>query len=287
MLNLAEIDERIQKCEKILSENPGSQIFAALADSYRRRGLLDRAFAICREGLRRHPNYGPGHLVMAKLHLERRMFELAEREARLAMELEGRTRVTEILLAEIYLGHGRFADALALLEPLAATGPRDPQIKTLITKAKIGAQKSRTVPVRTKAPAAEVEPEPRPVPLDPAGALQLLRDFAGVAGAAIVSREGLVLEQVGLPKNLAEAVGAVASAIFGSTAASLPEPVFGSCEQLWIETDAARYWIAAVVEKIWVVVCRPDINFGSFKLHAEEIKRRVRDDAPQPTPLEV
>jgi predicted regulator of Ras-like GTPase activity (Roadblock/LC7/MglB family) len=190
-------------------------------------------------------------------------------------------------LAEIYLGNGRFADALALLEPLAATGPRDPQIKTLITKAKIGVQKSHTVSARVKGLTPAAEPEPPPAPLDPAGALQLFRDFAGVAGAAIVSREGLVLEQVSLPKSLAEAVGAVSSAIFGSTAASLPEPVFGSCEQLWIETDAARYWIARTGEKIWVVVCRPDINFGSFKLHAEEIKRRVRGTAPQPAPLEV
>ena len=44
MVDRSDIDERIEKCNKILDENPSSQIFAALAEAYRKKGDLEKAF---------------------------------------------------------------------------------------------------------------------------------------------------------------------------------------------------------------------------------------------------
>ena len=68
MIDLDEIEDRIAKCNKLLDANPNSQIFAALAEAYRKKGELDKAFRICQGGLRIHPSYGSAHVVMAKIN---------------------------------------------------------------------------------------------------------------------------------------------------------------------------------------------------------------------------
>lgn len=283
MINLTELDERIEKCERILAANPNSTIFAALADAYRRRGMLDKAFAVARKGLHQHTNYGPGHLVMAKLNLDRRMFDLAEHELRLAMELDGRTRATELLLAEIYILRERFEEALKILEPIAVSAPDNVPVRNLLATARKGYQKihgstARLVQQKQSDESATKELEF----ISPAEALLYLCDFSGVVGGGLVSREGLVLEQMGLAPEMLEVLGAVTAAIFSSSEIGLPPELFGTPEQLWIETDNARFWIAEITGQIWIVVCKPDVNFGAFKLHALKIKNRVKATHQKP-----
>jgi tetratricopeptide (TPR) repeat protein len=103
MIETASLTERIEQCERILKENSRSQVFAALADAHRLNGDLDQAFRICRQGIRTHPDYGVGHLVMAKISLGRKMYDWAEQELDKAVELDGETRLTEQLRVEILL----------------------------------------------------------------------------------------------------------------------------------------------------------------------------------------
>ena len=86
MINAVEIDERIGKCQKILDVDPNSQIFAALAEAYRKKGELEKAFRVCQNGLRIHPSYGSAHVVMAKINLDRGLYDWAEIEANKAAE---------------------------------------------------------------------------------------------------------------------------------------------------------------------------------------------------------
>ena len=108
MMESASLAERIEKCERILKENSNSQVFAALADAYRSKGDLDQAFRVCRQGLRLHPEYGPGHLVMAKINFERKMFDWAEQELEEAVTLDGETRATQQLRVEVLHRQGQF-----------------------------------------------------------------------------------------------------------------------------------------------------------------------------------
>ena len=138
MLDTIEIDERIQKCEKILKENPNSQIFAALADVLRKKGELDSAFRICRQGIRLHPDYGCGRLVMAKINYDRKMYDWAEEELREAIRLDGRTRAIDLLEVEILIKRGFFSEAGIILNRLKSADPHNEYYHSLVQQIEAG-----------------------------------------------------------------------------------------------------------------------------------------------------
>jgi tetratricopeptide (TPR) repeat protein len=145
MLSVAQLDERIEKCLAILADNPHSQVFAALADTYRKRGEFGRAFAVCKSGLKHHPDYAPAHIVMAKLYLHQGMHQDALNSLKHAEAQDGVTRVSEFLEAEIHIGLHDFDAAHALIERLRATDRNNPDVLELQAKLKA----SRVVPVKT------------------------------------------------------------------------------------------------------------------------------------------
>ena len=131
MIDVVEIDDRIAKCEKILETNPQSQIFAALADAYRKKGNLAKAQEICIEGLKQHPDYASAHVVLAKIHLAKGSYDSASDELERAIGVGGRTRAIETIEAEILIRRGQKAEALLLLQSLESTDPDDENIKNL------------------------------------------------------------------------------------------------------------------------------------------------------------
>ena len=136
MINQSDIDERIAKCNKILDENPSSQIFAALAEAHRKKGDIDKAFRICQNGLKVHPNYGSAHIVMAKINMDKGLYDWAETEIEKAISIDGSARATELLLSEIHIYKGEFNKACRLLEKLHQTDPNNEQIKKLLNIAR-------------------------------------------------------------------------------------------------------------------------------------------------------
>ncbi|HEY4100256.1 MAG TPA: hypothetical protein VGM20_05195 [Gemmatimonadales bacterium] len=54
-----------------LSADPGSRVFAPLADGLRKLGDLDAARAVAQAGIGANPEYLPGHLVLARIHRDR------------------------------------------------------------------------------------------------------------------------------------------------------------------------------------------------------------------------
>ncbi|MDZ4723509.1 MAG: tetratricopeptide repeat protein [candidate division Zixibacteria bacterium] len=132
MIDSTYIDVRIEKCQKILETDPNSQIFAALAEAYRKKGEFEKAFRICQSGLRIHPSYGSAHLVMAKINLDRGLYDWAEAEINKAIAIDGNSRVIELLLAEIYIYRGEFDAAIKLLRRLHQSDPNNDQIKKLL-----------------------------------------------------------------------------------------------------------------------------------------------------------
>ena len=70
----------LAELESICRRNSASILFARLADELLRRGNVDRAVEICREGLRYRPFYPTGHLVMGRCHMAAGRLEDARRE---------------------------------------------------------------------------------------------------------------------------------------------------------------------------------------------------------------
>ncbi len=136
MLSVAQLDERIEKCLAILADNPHSQVFAALADAYRKRGEFGRAFAVCKSGLKHHPDYAPAHIVMAKLFVHQGMYDDAMQSLKVAVEQDGVTHASEYLEAEILIGQREFEFAQAMIDRLRVTDRGNPAIKDLAMQLK-------------------------------------------------------------------------------------------------------------------------------------------------------
>jgi tetratricopeptide (TPR) repeat protein len=63
-----------------LQQDPDSLLFARVADGLLDREQLDEAIRICEDGIRKHPYYVTGHMVLGKCYLKKKLFDLAEKE---------------------------------------------------------------------------------------------------------------------------------------------------------------------------------------------------------------
>jgi len=70
----------LESLQVLLQQNPDSLTFAHVADVLLREGRLEEATRICEEGIRRHPYYVTGHMVLGKCYLQRSQFDQAEKE---------------------------------------------------------------------------------------------------------------------------------------------------------------------------------------------------------------
>lgn len=299
MVDWSDIDERITKCNKILDENPGSQIFAALADAYRKRGDLDKAFRVCQNGLKVHPQYGSGHLVMAKISLDKGLYDWAESEVQKAIELDGSTRATELLLSEIYIYKTEFNKACRLLEKLLQDDPENEQIKKLLDIARkipidadhsavprqvavsaVSSGRAATV-VPAVSPSVMVEPESVEQAV-PSGItfkqlMKVLVVTPGVEGVLVISQEGLVIESDWNVAGSTDLVSALVAETARYAAAQMKENSFGDLQSVLIETGSSLVYLSVAREKLLAVVCTDKINLGSLKFKLTSFLPRLVD----------
>lgn len=76
----ADYDPKYELLKSRLQQNPDSLLFARIADAMLGRGQVDEAIRICEEGIRKHPYYVTGHMVLGKCYLQKKLFDLAEKE---------------------------------------------------------------------------------------------------------------------------------------------------------------------------------------------------------------
>ncbi len=294
MVDRLDIKERIAKCNKILDENPSSQIFAALAEAHRKKGDLDQAFRICQNGLKIHPNYGSAHLVMAKVNMDKGLYDWAETELNKAIELDGSTRATELLLSEIYIYRGEFNQACRILEKLHQSDPENDQIKRLLDIAKkipMDRELSKSVapaqvPAQSVAVGAEV---PGAAPQATTVAVQSVPDLdykqmlnavvasPGVEGVLVINSDGLVIEASWNLEGETDLVGALAVEAARFCTLQIRESGYGNLHSMLIETAESLYYFAGVHGKLLAVICTESVNLGSLKLKLTGLMSRLAE----------
>ncbi len=279
MINLAALDERIEKCEKILDENPESQIFAALADARRKKGELDKAFRICRQGIRRHPDYGPGHLVMAKINFDRKMYDWADAELSEAIRLDGRTRATDLLQAEIYVRQQRFDKAKTLADELFKSDPQNEYYKELRALIEEGKQEHLKKQMMLKRMynsqteehiEEEVEKaqkrEEADKPLGMPEVLEQISAFPDIIACFFTDRKGMMIES-SLPESFDKnSYAALSAEIYRFANENVGTIEYGKVRQVLIELANEKVWIFRQGEEILVLVLAAKANLGSLKL---------------------
>lgn len=302
MTATAELDERIAKCQKILQADPNSQIFAALAEAYRKKGDLDTAFRICQNGLRVHPSYGSAHIVMAKINLDRGLYDWAEAEVEKARQLDGNSRAIELLLAEIYIYKGEFNRAIQLLKKLHESDPTNEHITRLLDIAE-RIPREQQAAMRASPPSAPAA-KPAAVPPDrpeepvqkpaveadkrreepaaeeqdgPLSAKEILNravTIPEVVGALFINSEGLVLEaEWGLDMDAATC-GAVMADIDLFLTQELVKASFGQCATILIETDAQVFYMRRVAQGSFLFVASARVNLGTLRMRIGTLMAR-------------
>jgi tetratricopeptide (TPR) repeat protein len=302
-VNKQHIQDRIEKCRQILEANPNSQIFAALAEAYRKLGDLKSALDACNDGLKIHPDYGSAYLVLAKIARDQKRYNDAETAAFRAIELEGRTRSAEILLSDIYLQTGKFRKAEELLNRLFEADPNNESVKklrTLVRRASEAAAVDRPAPETTltrpstPAPAPNTAARPGPAPAasrapdaaQPApetGAteealqwedvLATLERYPHLLGKIAVGYDGMLLQTDLEVRSEAETAAAMAADLFGAVRTEWPVSSFGGLEQLLVETEQSSWWIWPFPDFLLVLWCDPGINMGPLRMRLHQLER--------------
>jgi len=281
-----QLDDRISKCRKILDADPNSQIFAALAEAYRKKGEFDVAFQVCQSGLKNHPSYGSAHLVMAKINLDRRMYDWAEIEARKAAEIDGRTRAMELLMAEIHIYKGEFNEAIKLLRQLHNADPGNNQIKKMLEIArKIPEEQTfvaTSVAADTKAspenPAIIAPPgeSDRPAILSSSELLKQAKGIRAVEGALFVNFEGLVVDSEWTSDLDSGLCGAAMSEALRSMKTDLTRGSFGTLRRVLIESNEYLFYLIHVEDGVFIFVARGLATLGGLRMQIENLFSRYK-----------
>ena len=272
--NNAELDDRIAKCQKILDADPNSQIFAALADAYRKKKMVEEAFEICRKGLEIHPDYASAYVVMTKISIDRGDYEEAERQLQLAIQAGGRTRSVDILQSEIFIKIGEKEKARTILGRLHKTDPMNDTVKRLLLSMEDKPAESK---VELKMPeeiinfqTAGTDSSTRRA-YSLSNALSIIMVLPRVLGVVAVGNDGIIIEGHFDGILSREEIGALASGAFDSIRQGITKIKLGAPREVLVESNESKLWMVDLDRMLLVISMRDDVNFGSLKLKVNEI----------------
>ena len=281
MLNLTTLDDRITKCKKILDENPESQIFAAYADALRKNGELDKAFRVCRQGLRIHPGYGSGHMVMARINFDRKMYDWAESELAEAIELEGRTRATDLLRAEIYIKKQKYDLAKVIIKELASTEPDNEYYQELMDRIELGKRELKRKNYEVKKMynsnqmGAADKSASRDEGIDLETGVNEIAEISSMTACFVTDCDGMMVCEK-LPEAFdSKAYAALSAEIYRFANDNMGNIKFGKVKQVLIELAGEKIWMIRIENQILVMVIRSDANLGSLKLKITGVLNRM------------
>ncbi len=276
MPDLVELDDRIAKCNKILDESPNSQIFAALAEAYRKKGELDKAFRVCQNGLKIHPNYGSAHMVMAKINLDKGLYDWAQMEVEKSVNLDGNSHATDLLLAEIHIYKGEFAHATRILEKLRRVDPKNKHVLKLMEIAKklpLESRKTIEPVVEESEPQTAENEAPREAEakepireISPKIMIDILANIPGVDGVMLVNHEGMVAESNWNCPEEPELFGALAREIERIINDQIGEANFGNYEDALIEAENLVLKFLPFGKNLLLIKANAQVNLGTLRL---------------------
>ncbi|MFH2037190.1 MAG: hypothetical protein ABIJ45_12370 [Candidatus Zixiibacteriota bacterium] len=289
MAQLAEIEDRINKCNKILGENPNSQIFAALAEAYRKKGDLDKAFRVCQTGLKIHPEYGSAHLVMAKINLDKGLYDWAQMEIDKVIELDGNSHATDLIAAEIFIYKGEFAKATSLLNKLHVADSMNQNVIKLLELAKklpnqapekSSSQKKAGVavlstpeilvtehaPIDVSDSVAAASNNPRKASISLSEFIDAIADIPCIEGVLLIDRQGMVAEKRWNLDRSPDEYGAFAREMEKAIQEQVELVNFGQYESVLLEARDMVITLLPIEDYLLLIRGSSKVNLGSMNL---------------------
>lgn len=192
----------IESLRKKLASNPQSLVFVALADAYRRAGMLDDAIATCEGGLVHHPRHMSAHVVLGKAHFEKKQYDRAANQFRQVLENDPENLVGHTTMAQIQSALGNVAEAIREYEVAVALSPADESlVAALGDLRRVEANSPVSIPPAAMAAAVSAGTDrtaakvPPTVPA-PAGAPRERDELATLTVADIYVKQGFLQEAI-------------------------------------------------------------------------------------------
>ena len=185
------------------SRDPYGTAFVPLADAHRRAGEFDKALALLRDGLTRHPEYTPAHVVTSWVHIDRGALDEALGALELVMELDHDNRAGLKGLGHVLNEKGDREGAIGHLTRLAELEPEDGEARTLFETI----QAVEPVMVPETEPPVEVSEEEAPDAPEPPDAAQSLdigtgEDIVTRTMGEVYAAQGLFEQAIGVFEQL-------------------------------------------------------------------------------------
>ena len=134
---------------KKYQNDPTSRVFAPLAESYRKAGLVDEAIDIAREGLRVHPGFVGGRVALARALFDKKAYAEVIDELNQVIQDAPDNLVAQRLLAESCLMQGHISEALGAYKMLLFFAPQDPETAKIVQELEAQAYEKGTLVLRT------------------------------------------------------------------------------------------------------------------------------------------
>lgn len=115
----------LTKYTLLYEKKPKSRVFAPLAETYRKLGMLDEAFKILKEGIRNHPSYTLGYIVLANCYYDIQNFEMAYNTIRPFVSKNLENITLQKLFAKTCINLGYLEEALETFKYLLLINPKD------------------------------------------------------------------------------------------------------------------------------------------------------------------
>lgn len=163
---------RIDDLRKRLEKEPGSRIFAQLAEELRKDGDLEEAIQVCREGLQKHSNYPSARMTLGRALFESGDLAAARREFEVVLKGAPDNILASRLLGESLEGLGELEAARDRFKAALAMAPGEKHVAAQLEAVERALKRKAPPTAAVPAPAARESPaaagaaaEPLPIKL--------------------------------------------------------------------------------------------------------------------------
>ena len=153
---------RIDDLRRRLDRDPGSRLFAQLAEELRKDGELEEAIRVSREGLHRHPAYPSARMTLGRALLDTGDLAAARTEFEIVLKGAPDNILASRFLGECLEGLGDLAAARDRFKATLALAPGDKQVTAHLQELEARLKKASAAPAPA-APAAARAAESAPV----------------------------------------------------------------------------------------------------------------------------
>lgn len=124
----------VAKYQEMLAKDPNSKVFAPLADAYRQMNMVNEALEICKEGVRKHPDFSGGRIALANIYLDTDLPESALNELLKAHRVAPENIAAISKLAELNLQLKKPKEALRFYKKLLFLSPQNIKASAAVSK---------------------------------------------------------------------------------------------------------------------------------------------------------